>query len=336
MLVHIESAGKHPLDVKLVGTDGESVFSVSFKHNQTFMWKDKNFAGNAEEWDTILSFMLLGTEQNDTTLSVEVAARLEAGPELKITIQRRIEEIIQKLGAITLPEKEEVVELYDWCDLTIQSKDTVERELAELKKLLKAKEAEVKKVNEGMKQMIKLKNEHENDLIEKFSLLLNEKKLKIRDQQRLLASANVDPAKAAAVERSRASTVGSAGPSHGKKRKAGQAAQEESDSDDGLEKKDVDDQRETIDSDDDPPQTPDRGSTADEESEDEAPRPLTGESNPAGKKASAEELEEESEEEALPPRRELPFSKKQPSEQAPPSKAAVAGDSETESDDDEL
>jgi hypothetical protein len=38
--------------------------------------------------------MLLGTEQNDTMLGVEVAARLEAGPELKITIQRRIEEII--------------------------------------------------------------------------------------------------------------------------------------------------------------------------------------------------------------------------------------------------
>lgn len=31
VLVHVESAGKHPLDLKLVGTDGESVFSVSGK-----------------------------------------------------------------------------------------------------------------------------------------------------------------------------------------------------------------------------------------------------------------------------------------------------------------
>lgn len=31
VLVHVESTGKHPLDVKLVGTDGESVFSVSCK-----------------------------------------------------------------------------------------------------------------------------------------------------------------------------------------------------------------------------------------------------------------------------------------------------------------
>jgi hypothetical protein len=31
VLVHVESAGKQALDLKLVGTDGESVFSVSGK-----------------------------------------------------------------------------------------------------------------------------------------------------------------------------------------------------------------------------------------------------------------------------------------------------------------
>jgi hypothetical protein len=31
VLVYVESAGKHSLDIKLVGTDGESVFSVSCK-----------------------------------------------------------------------------------------------------------------------------------------------------------------------------------------------------------------------------------------------------------------------------------------------------------------
>jgi hypothetical protein len=35
VLVHVESAGKHPLDLKLVGTDGESVFSVSCKISHT-------------------------------------------------------------------------------------------------------------------------------------------------------------------------------------------------------------------------------------------------------------------------------------------------------------
>lgn len=247
----------------------------------------------------------------------------------------------QKLGAITLPEKEEVVELYDWCGLTIQSKDKVERELAELKAQLKAKEAEAEKINEELAQMVKLKNDHENDLIEKFSLLLNEKKLKIRDQQRLLASANVDPAKAAAVERSRSSAKsGSAGPSKGRKRKAGQVGQGETDSDDGFEKMDVDNQQDdATDSGDEPPRTPDRDSTAEVDSEDEAPpaAPPARKAASSDKKAEASNAAPDaSESEDLPPRRELPFSKKPASKQATAPQAAPAGDSETESDDDEL
>jgi hypothetical protein len=237
-----------------------------------------------------------------------------------------------------LAEKEEVVELYDWCGLTIQSKGKVERELAEVKKQLKAKEAETKKMSEDLEQMIKLKNDHENVLIEKFSLLLNEKKLKIRDQQRLLASANVNPAKAAAIERTRGSKPASAGSSHPRKRKAGQTAKDESNSDDGFEKMDVDDQEAPTDSDAEPPRTPDRGSTADEESDDEPPQVLpparksAAETKPAERKAPGDEDEED----VIPPRRELPFSKNPPSKQAPASKTAPKEDSETESDDDEL
>ena len=65
------------------------------------------------------------------------------------------------------------------------------------------KEAENRKLNEALEELVRLKIEHEDGLLEKFSLLLNEKKLKIRDQQRLLTGATVDPARLAAVEGSR-------------------------------------------------------------------------------------------------------------------------------------
>lgn len=39
------------------------------------------------------------------------------------------------------------------------------------------------------------KSQHENQLLANFAQLLNEKKLKIRNQQRLLASATADPTK---------------------------------------------------------------------------------------------------------------------------------------------
>lgn len=206
--------------------------------------------------------------------------------------------------------------------------------MAELKARLKAKEAEAEKVNEQLAQLVKIKNDHENDMIEKFSLLLNEKKLKIRDQQRLLASANVDPSKAAAVEQSR--EPGPAGPSKARKRKAGQVAKDDSDSDDGFENMDVDGQEERTDSEGDTRQTPDRESTADAESEDEAPRPPTRTPVSDTKATESSATAEGSGAEVLPPKRELPFSKKPASKKAAPKKAAPTGDSETESDNDEL
>lgn len=182
--------------------------------------------------------------------------------------------------------------------------------------------------------MVKLKNSYEDNLIEKFSLLLNEKKLKIRDQQRLLASANVDPAKAADVERSRASARSdSAGPSKPRKRKAGQMGQDETDSDGGFEEMDIDDQQdEATDSQGEPPGTPDQDSTAEEDTEDEdRPAPPPARKTGRGKKAPEPNIAQiGSDSDALPPRRELPFSKK------PAPEAAPTGGSETESDDDEL
>jgi hypothetical protein len=188
--------------------------------------------------------------------------------------------------------------------------------------------------------MVKLKKYYEDDLIEKFSLLLNEKKLKIRDQQRLLASANVDPAKAAAVERSRKSAKsGSAGPSKPRKRKAGQMGQDETDSDEGFEKMDVENQQdEATDSEGERPGTPDRDSTAEVETEDEdRPAPPAVRKTGSGRKTAELNTEQDgSDSDALPPRRDLPFSKKPASKEATPPTAAPTGGSETESDDDEL
>lgn len=190
--------------------------------------------------------------------------------------------------------------------------------------------------------MVKLKNDNENDLIEKFSLLLNEKKLKIRDQQRLLASANIDPAKVSAMEQSRSpAKSGSVGPSKPRKRKAGRVAQDETDSDEGFQKMDVDGQQDNAtESEVETPGTPDRESTADVDSDNEdPPAPPPARSTASESKKPAPNLEDDkSDTDALPPRRDLPFSKKPApaSKQSAAPKAAARGDAETESDDDEL
>ena len=58
-----------------------------------------------------------------------------------------------------------------------------------------AAEDAVRRLGEQLEELMLAKNQHEHELIANFARLLNEKKLKIRNQQRLLASATLDPTK---------------------------------------------------------------------------------------------------------------------------------------------
>lgn len=53
-------------------------------------------------------------------------------------------------------------------------------------------EETITKLNTQLEDLVQAKNDHDDQLVAKFVQLLNEKKLKIRNQQRLLASANID------------------------------------------------------------------------------------------------------------------------------------------------
>lgn len=59
----------------------------------------------------------------------------------------------------------------------------------------RAAEETIAKLNAQLENLVQAKNDHDDQLIAKFVQLLNEKKLKIRNQQRLLASANIDTSK---------------------------------------------------------------------------------------------------------------------------------------------
>jgi hypothetical protein len=250
----------------------------------------------------------------------------------------------QRLGTLTLREtEEEEPDLFEWCGIAVESKSRSITELQTLKSSLKDKDEQIKKLQESFAELVVLKNGHEKSLLEKFSLLLNEKKLKIRDQQRLLASSNVDPAKLEALEAARRdSRSRSAGPSRKGKRKAG--TQEDSDeSDDGFEKMDVDEKVpppvEDSEDEEQSRRTPDADSTADETaSEDEAPPPSppakkTINSKIGGKNTRAERSSPSAvQDDAPPPKRELPTRNPDP----PPKPAPILDGSETESDDDEL
>lgn len=265
----------------------------------------------------------------------------------------------QRLGTLSLSYKEdEAIELFDWCGESIRARETVKEDLA----TASAKSQELEKAVAGLKsqldELITAKQRDESELLEKFRDLLNEKKVKIREQQRMLAAGKVARRAGVLKDEMKDDDQPSASmpvikSSQATKRKAAQAVRDsESDSDDGYEEMDVDKPRaamrgedvsedqQTTDGDDD--------ATASEADGDELSKNTTSHglavaqqsskfpskdqvglnTGPKSKAPSTEEL---------PPKRELPFALdkgKQPtaSEQVP----AIARGSETESDDDEL
>lgn len=125
-----------------------------------------------------------------------------AGNILSITLRKNIEGITQRLGVITLKEheaqddeEEPPVQLFDWAGVAVATSAALETEVASLSANLHAQQERLTKLNGQLEDLIKAREEHENLLLEKFMELLNAKKLKIRDQQRLLAEAKIDPNK---------------------------------------------------------------------------------------------------------------------------------------------
>ena len=108
-------------------------------------------------------------------------------------ITTNITSVQQRLGNILLPcEPEQAIELFDWTIVAAQSEAAYRHQLARLKKEYDQQESTLRQLRQQMDEFIEAKKEHETLLMSKFRDLLNSKKLKIRDQRRLLVKANVE------------------------------------------------------------------------------------------------------------------------------------------------
>ena len=87
---------------------------------------------------------------------------------------------------------EEAIELFDWTLAAAQSELSCREQVSRVKAKSDAQEVALRKLRQQLYEFIEAKKNHESILISKFRELLNEKKLKIRDQQRLLVKADVE------------------------------------------------------------------------------------------------------------------------------------------------
>jgi hypothetical protein len=198
-------------------------------------------------------------------------------------------------------------------------------------------------------ELIQAKKDDESALLEKFRDLLNEKKVKIREQQRVIASASVDAIRPIKHESPQASGRGhSAEPSRAAKRKKAPVVVNDDESDDGFEKMDVDQQND---------QSVDRGLESEDQQTTEAERTASdteseveasASSRPSvGKMAATRTAEKQpelnlvkqepdSQKENPPPKRAIPFATRKTKAAATAPKAAAsrpAAESDTDSDD---
>ncbi|KAK1998361.1 hypothetical protein LX36DRAFT_670288 [Colletotrichum falcatum] len=316
----------NPLDVKLIGTDGVEPYSVSLRQDNADALRVKNNPCTEDEWVSILTTVL----QQEPASDIEVLADVQNEAVLTLTVRRKGREFTQRLGAIELSHSpHELIELFDWCALSAQTANEAKEALASATAKASRLEESVHELKAQLDGLLAAKEADESELLEKFRDLLNEKKVKIRQQQKLLASASVEPDKLAQVQAAgRGHTAAESRPA--KRKTAPAPVNGDSSSDEGFEKMDVepapedsDQQRDTTEGEDE---------TASEDDDDEPAAPAA----PASKKShvSVETSQPKgqvtaAQKEAPPVRRELPFAKKRAAPKAPPPPVG----SETESDD---
>ncbi|KAL8789654.1 MAG: hypothetical protein Q9213_001090 [Squamulea squamosa] len=334
ILLNTSPNGSSSLDLQLLATEGTEPYQKNLKHSRISKYRAKSNHLSELQWEALLRSSLLqeraserdNPRANDVTKDLEIVASI-SNSKLTITFRKSISGIHQKLGELSLSKNPEAsIDVLDWANTGILRAESLENEAETLRQKLAEQTAIAQKLNQQFEELIQAKKEHENALLTKCAILINEKKAKIRDQQRLLAAAKVDPKKLKAVKAARQP----APPSHrspkpstkGKRKASARASSDEEE--DGFEdnrmKSEAVEEEVQPDSEDVTPGHSDLDETEDEIDSadlDSVPAPPTAKGKMTEKPeiyggTTRDGVLGEDEDADLPPRRQLPFTKDMP------------------------
>ncbi|KAL8922756.1 MAG: hypothetical protein Q9172_003433 [Xanthocarpia lactea] len=314
----------------MLATEGTEPYRKHLKHSRIFKYRAKSNHLSESQWETLLRSTLLqerNTNQEDPEAKdvkdIEVVASI-SNSKITLTFRKSISGIHLKLGELSLPKDPDAdINVLDWANTAILRAESLDKEAETLQQKLAEQITIAQKLNQQLEELIHAKKEHEDALLGKCALLINEKKAKIRDQQRLLAAAKVDPKKLKAVQAARqtASPAHNSAKSSAKaKRKASTRASSD-DEEDGFEdnrmKAEEVEEEQQPDSEDVTPghsdldETEDEVDGADLDSVPALPtaKGMVTEMPEVDDSASKSGVLKEGEDVGLPPRRELPFTK---------------------------
>ncbi|KZZ98477.1 DNA double-strand break repair and VJ recombination XRCC4 [Moelleriella libera RCEF 2490] len=192
-LIHISSNGSKLLDLKLVGTEGEAAYACTLRHDRLSSLRVNNCPVTSAEWEDILKSVF----EPEPLPDIQVAATIQTESSITLTVRKQVQGITQRLGDLTLGHSAaESIELFDWC-LTLADAAAHGREVAaETAAELRGMHAAVDELKSQLDELLQAKADDEVALLQKFRQLLNEKKVKIRQQQKIITELNANGASA--------------------------------------------------------------------------------------------------------------------------------------------
>ncbi|KAI4122769.1 MAG: hypothetical protein LQ338_005627 [Usnochroma carphineum] len=333
VLLNTSPNGSSPLDLRLLATEGTEPYVKTLKHSRISKYRAKSNHLSDPQWEDLLRSTLLqeritkpnDVEQKDVgdedpSKDLELVSSLSHS-KITITFRKSISGIHQKLGELSLPADPEAdINLFDWASTAVARAERLQTETLDLQRQLAGQTQTVQKLNEQLEDLIQAKKEHEDALVLKCCLLLNEKKAKIRDQQRLLHTAKprteqVKETLSPRQQRSARKRSPKASRSGKRKASAPPAAASRDEEDGAFEDKDVkiEEEEEEPDSEQVTPQHSDLDETEDEVDASDlesVPAPQTAKGKVMeGVEGNERPGEHQDEDVEIPPRRELPFRK---------------------------
>ncbi|KAE9984568.1 hypothetical protein EG327_004981 [Venturia inaequalis] len=358
-LLHMVADSNSPSQVKLTASAGEDAFRTTIKLHQLPNFRDAKYTGTDDEFDAALRKTLLLDSQNGALPQdlekVEVVAEINQPKEgekkllttMSLIWRRKVNNWNQKLGQVDLPVYTglEQPDAFEWAEIAAKNFDDSRRHIETIEAQLATQAETIGKLQSQLDSIVNAKAEHEGVLLHKFTELINSKKVKIRDQQRVLGTAKLDPDAVARIAPA-TSRPRKAADSRSSKRKANARAEPSDDeSSDGFEDLVVQDEEM------DDASTP-QDTSEDTEDERPAPSPVrTGMRRKIGGRAPVAEREKTEtpepvttrstrgaskapekgpEEDLPPPKRELPFARPKPIATGP-----KPNEDEDETDDDD-
>ncbi|KAJ5343356.1 DNA double-strand break repair and VJ recombination XRCC4 [Penicillium brevicompactum] len=246
VLIHVSHQGPALLDLTLTATEGESPYVSVVKQARLKDLRAKSYQGSEDEWTGIVAFFLgqsPSSDRPDGVTGLEASASMSGSDQNKtlvITIRKRVQSITQRLGALSLKQDDEQsIELFDWTGISAARANDLEQQVSSLASRHTFAENTIKKLTQQLDELMDAKAHHENQLMANFTHILNEKKLKVRNQQRLLTAATVDPRRISEIQACMPTDNPDVhGSLHPAKRSAGSLS--DTDTSDGFERMEID------------------------------------------------------------------------------------------------